>query len=617
MQTALALRTAALAALLAGVVVLAACAREDDAAGARTEACATCHAGVTGLDAAHARIGCAACHGGDRKATEATPAHRGLVPIPGNLADAPRTCGQAGCHEAIVPRVERSIMATMAGVIAVNRKVLGEPDDPSAPPPHASRLGHGVADSHLRELCVGCHLGQARTETGPIGEDSLGGGCNACHLVYGDTAKAAHEAYAAAPRGKPRNPPAAHPSFTVNPTNGHCFGCHSRSGRVALSYEGWHELRGEPSRRDARVRTLADERRVEHVVADVHHERGLACIDCHTAWEVMGSGAVVARKSEQLRIVCADCHAARLASVAPEEADPESRALLALRKWTFAPGERLGAGRNGDVLVNVTVDRDGRGTLRGKLSGATHPLEPPAAACTQGAGHARLACGSCHSAWAPRCTTCHTEFDAKGEGFDWAAQKWVKGTWNESSGPFEAALPTLGVRTDHGAPGGPRELVDTFVPGMILTFDRNRDPDKPPDVIFRRLYAHVAPHTVRREVRSCESCHADPVALGYGRGRLAFDKAAGRWRFTPKESASPHDGLPADAWTGFLAERTGMVSTREDARPFTVAEQRRILTAGACLACHAGSSAVMQQAIADFDGVLARRSRRCVVPTWR
>jgi hypothetical protein len=607
----------ALALLLAGGLLVATFLAWQGPGGRPAEACASCHAGVTGIGESHQHVGCAACHGGDRSATDAAGAHAGLVRIPGNLSDAARTCGQAGCHDAIVARVEHSIMTTMAGVIAVNRRVLGEPVDPSAPPPHASRLGTSVADSHLRELCVSCHLGQAKAELGPIGEESRGGGCNACHLVYDAAAKGALERYRATPEGAPRTPPAAHPSLTLNPTNDHCFGCHSRSSRIALSYEGWQELRGAPSRPDARVRALADGRRLEHIAPDVHHERGLECIDCHTAWEVMGSGAVVARKSDQVRIACADCHAARLNGVPASAADPESRALLALRKWTVGPSQRLGAGRNGDVLVNVLVDEDGRGTLRRKRTSATHPLKPPAQACRAGKGHARLACASCHSAWAPRCTTCHTEFDPKDEGFDHLAQEWVQGTWNESSGPFEIALPTLGVRADPGAPGGPREVVDTFIPGMIMTFDRNREPGKRPDVLFRRLYAHSFAHTIRREARSCESCHADPVALGYGRGALRFDNRTGRWRFAPKESRSPHDGLPADAWIGFLQPGKGMVSTRDDARPFTVDEQRRVLRVGACLACHDGKSVVMQQAVADFDGVLGRRSRRCVLPVWQ
>ena len=79
-------------------------------------------------------------------------------------------------------------MATFAGVIATNRKVFGEGDvaGPGAaapntpqPLPHARDLGHTAADSHLRQLCVGCHLGQPKSLWGPITQESRGGGWNA------------------------------------------------------------------------------------------------------------------------------------------------------------------------------------------------------------------------------------------------------------------------------------------------------------------------------------------------------------------------------------------------------------------------------------------------------
>ncbi|MHB0963951.1 MAG: hypothetical protein ACYC5V_12165, partial [Gemmatimonadaceae bacterium] len=81
----------------------------------RRESCLVCHAGIEGLDASHRpeAIGCASCHGGDVTSLDARQAHAGMILIPGNLADAPRTCGQATCHAAIIPRVERSIMTTM------------------------------------------------------------------------------------------------------------------------------------------------------------------------------------------------------------------------------------------------------------------------------------------------------------------------------------------------------------------------------------------------------------------------------------------------------------------------------------------------------------------------
>ncbi len=586
------------------------------------EGCLHCHADVTGLGGAHApaKIGCASCHGGNARTREKAPAHEGMVLIPGNLADAARTCGQAGCHDAVLPRVQNSIMTTMAGVIAINRAVLGEKADPGAPLPHAGALGHGVADSHLRELCVGCHLGQAKAEWGPVNEESQGGGCLACHVEYDAKAAADLAAYVKTPRPARTASPATHPSLTVNPRNDHCFGCHSRSGRIVTSYEGWNEMKGEPPAADlagpgaARFRKILDGRYFKRVTPDVHHEKGLECIDCHTSTEVMGAGAPVAFKRQQLRVGCEDCHTRTPAAIAADSLDPGSRRLLAARGAMPGPKERVGTTRDGEPLVNVVVAEDGTATLRRKRTGQAHPLKPPAAACTGDKGHARLSCSSCHTAWAPRCTTCHTQYDPKDEGFDHAAQQWVKGTWNETSGPFEAVPPALGVLTE------PREggLVETFVPGMVMTFDRNREPGGKPDVLFRRLHSKLFAHTIRREPRACVSCHNDPVALGFGRGELRFEAAGGRgrWTFRPAVKPAPQDGLPGDAWTGFLRTRDGMVSTRDSARPFDVAEQRRILTVGACLTCHAGDSPPMKAALADFAATAARRTPRCALPEW-
>ena len=93
--------------------------------------------------------------------------------------------------------------------------------------------------------------------------------------------------------------------------------------------------------------------------------------------------------------------------------------------------------------------------------------------------------------------------------------------------------------------------------------------------------------------------------------------STGRWQFTAEKKPSVHDGLPEDAWTGFLKTRTGIVSTREGARPFSAEEQRRILAVGACLTCHAGDSPVMKRAQADFAATYAARSRHCAVPAWK
>ena len=84
----------------------------------------------------------------------------------------------------------------------------------------------------------------------------------------------------------------------------------------------------------------------------------------------------------------------------------------------------------------------------------------------------------------------------------------------------------------------------------------------------------------------------------------------------PRPPVLPHDGLPEDAWIPFLGVRTGMVSTRDDVRPFSVEEQRRILTVGACLTCHEGESQVMRGSVGDFEAVVAGRRSVCLRPAW-
>ena len=601
---------------------------ETSPAAGQTEGCLTCHAGITGLGDFHQpeNIGCASCHAGNPRALDATQAHAGMVLVPGNLADAPRTCGTAGCHQTIVPRIEHSIMTTFAGVIATDRRVFGEHVDPASPPPHVRDLGTSAADSHLRQLCASCHLGQTKSEWGPISQESRGGGCNACHLNYSPDATHELARYAALPAGARTAIPKVHPALTVNIGNDHCFGCHSRSGRISTNYEGWHELREPPPPAELaanspgapRFRQLDDGRYFVRVLPDVHEERGLDCIDCHSAAEVMGTGAVVAHKTDQVQLHCEDCHASRLGSRPASSLDPESVLIAGVRRWSLEPGQRFGTTQRGGPLVNVTVDDNGRGSLRRKRTGETVALTPPLPVCTDGQGHARLSCSSCHTAWAPRCASCHTSFEPATKGFDHLRQTETNGAWAESSGPFEAVPPTLGIRLDPSDPSRPNGVVDTFVPGMILNLDRNRDAAKPADPVFRRLYARTFSHTIRREARSCQSCHNDPVALGYGEGALRYEISGdtGRWRFTPAHAALPADGLPGDAWTGFMQTRKGFVATRDDVRPFTTEEQRRILRVGACLTCHAGDSPVMRQSVANFDALLARRRPQCVIPLW-
>ena len=88
----------------------------------------------------------------------------------------------------------------------------------------------------------------------------------------------------------------------------------------------------------------------------------------------------------------------------------------------------------------------------------------------------------------------------------------------------------------------------------------------------------------------------------------------GKWDFKPEYSLSKYDGLPEDAWIGFLREGIKPFSTRENARPFSVEEQKRILTVGSCLTCHEDKSNVMNKSLIDFENVLEQVSSSCLLP---
>jgi hypothetical protein len=133
--------------------------------------------------------------------------------------------------------------------------------------------------------------------------------------------------------------------------------------------------------------------------------------------------------------------------------------------------------------------------------------------------------------------------------------------------------------------------------------------------VFHRLHAPSSAHTTQKAGRSCKSCHNDPLAIGYGRGKLSYS-LAGKWTFNPVYQNNKYDGLPEDSWIGFLQERKDQASTRVGMRPFNLAEQKRILTAGACLTCHDATSGIMKRSLMDFDKVIREKSKQCIMPVW-
>ncbi len=414
----------------------------------RREGCLVCHQKTAGFSPAHDPIalGCSSCHGGDPLTLNKRLAHRGMRGIPGNLADAVLSCGTAQCHPSITSRVPTSIMTTASGIVTVDRWVFGEEDSLSALA-HIMQIGHSPADQHLRDLCANCHLGNPKTESGPVNQQTRGGGCNACHLGYDRRSIASLADYRSTGLIQ-LSDTFYHPSLSLNITDEHCFGCHSRSGRIATNYQGWHEtlLDAAEMPGDGRYRLLEDQRVFKFAGADVHHQKGLQCIDCHHSYELMGDGNYYAHKEEQVSVSCQDCHFDREpVNLTVEQLDDEALKILSLRQWAVE-GKRFVKPAGSDyALVNAWLDREGRGWQKIKATGREVYLKPPVSECTRGEGHCTLSCESCHTAWVPQCIGCHNAFDRDADGYDMLEGKDKRGSWVEYVGQFMHGPPTLGI----------------------------------------------------------------------------------------------------------------------------------------------------------------------------
>jgi hypothetical protein len=467
----------------------------------RAESCLSCHADVEGLGAAHAGIGCSACHLGDPTAREARVAHRGMELLPGDLHTSARTCGQAGCHPIEHARVLSSLMARAPGILAVDRFAFGEratPDgDESDDLPRASlfEAPRTAAESHARKLCGSCHLAARKERLGDLGESSRGGGCAACHLAP------------PAPSATHGDGP-LHPDVSASVSERRCIGCHSRSGRIALSYRGLVELEATDERV---VGHLPDGRPVGRASEDVHASGGMTCVDCHTERELMGDGTPHRHAHEGLEVACADCHGgARGPRVEqPPSGDREQVADLLRKAWARAGRPVLPEGPPLRTTTGTPLWRTHAPTRTLALSDSgDRRAIPPAqiGAHHTLAGHERLDCQACHSAWAPRCTSCHTRFDLSGSDVDHATGRVTRGRWIETAGGNGYGPPVLAI--------GPRGTIGPFVEGMHLTLENVTAAP-----IERTLWAPLEPHTTGRS-RACPSCHApaviDAVAPGSG-----------------------------------------------------------------------------------------------------
>lgn len=520
--------------------------------------CLSCHKDVK-LDPAHdpAVIGCASCHLGDPLAVTEKEAHKGMVLNPGDLRIVEKTCAVEGCHPKDAHKVKNSLMATNRGILGTLLYYWGESPGQDTDLTVEQLIASGqtsLALDYFRKLCATCHLWKQKNDLPgvPAFFNEKGGGCSACHYLNPPEVPHRDIRFSGDDEDRPPVDPKKkpHPLVKMAVVSDNCIRCHNRSGRIGLSYIGLFESEGygTPYQQGKMTRKqLPGSRFYLELADDIHHARGMECIDCHTRNEIMGDGTSYAHYEQQLEISCEICH---------------SGAVRPTRK--------------GEMLTNVEKTDAGL-LLTGKVDGKMRPLKPLREGVCNYSGHRRVGCEACHSTWVPQCYGCHAKRDAGATHLDKLTGKESEGLWEEGRSYIRYERPMLAIWQDEVV------IVTPGCQDIVTVVDKEGAIEQ---AFNRFTMAAINPHTTQAKGRSCVDCHASPKTIGLGEGtvsveggRLVFtgidrgvDTAAGRT--TPFDAFVDIDGRPLQ------------LGSRPDLRPFNGEELRRILRVGICLGCH-------------------------------
>jgi hypothetical protein len=544
----------------ASLALLLSCAGRAVAQGApaEPEACVRCHGGIEPMHPWHA-ISCTGCHGGNAAAKTKELAHvrlrqtppndERLLPRdfdpgwvqfqnPGDLRVVAKTC--APCHTTACDDLFKSLHCTTAGHLSdglyengatrerrTRFAIFPAKDADGSVPPHGypELAGFPSADDpsrrpllagHVSDLgrksCMQCHLWSAGTAVrGRLGQDGnyRGGGCAACHVTYADDG-ISRSGDASIDHFEPGHP--LEHRFTSAPPTQTCTRCHFGDASIGLSFRGLAQLvPGMPAGPEVKGTTSSLLNGVFYVndpavvPPDVHHEKGMHCIDCHTVRDVMGDGNLYGFMEHAVEIECADCHGT----------------FDEVSSLTTSRGSRLEHLKVESGLVYLVSKVDGR---RHFVPQAAHVIDPsrpeynPRAARAMTPEHEGLECYACHAGWNVNFFGFHFDRNESFTQLDLLTGERTKGRCSTQEKVFATYKHFYVGRNDEGkvAP----YLVGFSTMGTVHDEKGRRFIDQQLPVTAAGLsgmtMVHHQVHTTRGTARGCAECHRAPSTYGLG-----------------------------------------------------------------------------------------------------
>ncbi len=392
---------------------------------------------------------------------------------------------------------------------------------------------------------------------------------------------------------------------------------------------------------------------------DGNPKGGMLCQDCHTSIDMHGDGNIFGTTLAQVEIECEDCHGTvkqapwdlplgrgedfdkplsdkgrGLATELPEFMKDatvypaEDGYLLTARGNPLGNVIKRGEevwlhsanGLDFRVPVLKTIDDEGsyKSTMAKVAMGNIEKHQDT------------MECYACHADWAPQCYGCHVQVDYSKDkngkpkmGTDWLmnaqsglkaenglSADWPLGTGglkspgkvSESRSYLRWETPTLGINGEG--------RVSPLMPGcQVITTVIDQDGKTVASNVINMTpegkgidHAAVQPHTAGRQARSCESCHDNPKALGYGleggrfmlgnQNGFVVDLADGKGGIIPSQhqyQSAPIPALDHDLSAIIDADGNQLVSVGSHwdlTGPLPEDVRNNIDKAGVCQACH-------------------------------
>ncbi|NOZ52220.1 MAG: hypothetical protein GXP08_03590 [Gammaproteobacteria bacterium] len=485
--------------------------------------------------------------------------------------------------------------------------------------------------------CGNCHLGSAGANN-RFG-DFRSSGCTACHMQYSPDGRS-RSSDPNVNKNEPANADAINAALAERPhirrhviqnvakdlPNGNfvtgiedmaCAGCHQGSNRTVMQFWGIRldqnqDLENnlqypanpqnftntatdtrlfDPAANDGAGNNTFNGRNANQYIAfedydgdglddtpaDIHHEKGMGCIDCHGSRDLHGGaigdntgGQIMSRADQVVAITCESCHGTIDAYIntkpclnyrnleaecAVDAAGNVLRHVNRLPNGDIMLNSRLTGNRHyvpqtRDTIINNNKSNPLRGGLvyspkasyamgraDGDIATGTGPIQADPLLYTNGFSHTdSLDCVSCHAAWTNSCIGCHLagEFDNNPANYRFSNITGERIAYNEQAADFTYITPipfTLGVSSENMITQmSPAEKVfyrffDGNNESQVFVFsDRNGNGNNPNNAgrnaFTSSSHNVMMPHSIRGKVggttegpRYCVTCHLNTDSI--------------------------------------------------------------------------------------------------------